>query len=113
MNRRDVLKMSAAFLVAPLVRLCPQKRPTVYTWRGVDGRFDDPNNWTPRGVPGKGDSVVIHSGTLDFAGCVGPLKNVTITGGNVGVSRGKAGPMLWNTACLSASDILMLEAAYR
>jgi hypothetical protein len=112
MNRRDVLKAIAAVLTLPLARLMPTKRPTVYTWRGVNGRFDDPDNWTPRGVPGKGDDAVIHSGTLEFDGCAGPLHGVTITGGTVCVGRTKDGPMLcgWDHSAMSINEFRRLEA---
>ncbi len=41
---------------------------TTETWSGGAGRFNDPNNWSPAGVPQPGDTAVVEAGTVKFRG---------------------------------------------
>ena len=37
-------------------------------WNGSDGRFNDPRNWTPAGVPGQFGPIAVVSSGVAHAG---------------------------------------------
>src|ERR1700760_2618994 len=40
---------------------------TTHTWFGGTGRFGNPNDWTPNGVPQSGDTAIIETGKVKLA----------------------------------------------
>jgi len=49
------------------------------TWNGSNGNFQNPNDWTPKGVPAAGDDAVITNGTVR-------INNLNLTGVGIQVS---------------------------
>jgi hypothetical protein len=55
---------------------------TSYTWNGGPGSWADPTQWTPNGVPGPADNVLINGGTATLAGNV-TVNNLVMAGGTI------------------------------
>lgn len=53
---------------------------TSYTWNGSSGSWNDPSQWTPNGVPGAGDDVLINAGAITLPGNVA-ISNLVLGGG--------------------------------
>lgn len=61
-DRRGILKALGAILLTPSILLAtpPKNTPTIRRWNGCgfSDRWDDPCNWEPVGVPGRGDTLI-------------------------------------------------------
>lgn len=57
------------------------------TWTGSNGSsWNDANNWSPSGIPGSGDDVIINSGSVNLSTTpVGDIGSLTINGGTLTV----------------------------
>jgi hypothetical protein len=71
------------------------------TWNGV-GLWTSPTNWSPQGVPGSNDQVILQSGTSI-------LSTAYATTGSVLVSTGATLVFSNWTTCLTASDVTILS----
>lgn len=60
------LSLSEPIDIRPVVR--PVSEPVVREWNGT-GVWTDASKWSPSGIPGSGDSVVIASGTCAVSNC--------------------------------------------
>ena len=58
--KHSLLKTAVACAVA--IFISPQLAFAQSTWNVANGAFDNPSNWSPNGVPGVGDNVVINNG---------------------------------------------------
>jgi hypothetical protein len=61
--------------------------PTVQTWFGGTGNFNDPQNWSPAGSPAATDTLVIDAGRLR-------ADNLTITNPNIRLGSSTTTPTL-------------------
>ena len=83
--RRGIGFVSASFLIVSIYSL--GEAQTTHTWNTGTGNWATSNNWTPSGVPGAGDSVVITSSNLqftvtyDYAGSAVSLNRLTLEEG--------------------------------
>lgn len=58
--------MKRILTIAFIIFFIPASRATVKTWVGINTHWDDPNNWSPAGVPIKNDSVYINNGAANY-----------------------------------------------
>jgi hypothetical protein len=61
--------------------------PTVQTWFGGTGNFDDPQNWSPAGSPVTTDTLIIDAGQVRAA-------NLTLTNPNIQLGSPTSAPTL-------------------
>ncbi|MGA2541554.1 MAG: Ig-like domain-containing protein, partial [Verrucomicrobiota bacterium] len=65
----------------------PGQQPTNYTWTGAsDANWFNAANWSPNGVPGGRDSVLIANGGTAVVGHSTGVTNVTLSSGTIGGS---------------------------
>ena len=67
--------------VTPVLREVAE--PTVRTWKGT-GDWKDASKWTPNGIPGTGDEIVIADGTCTVSNFLGAAA-LRVTGGTLAV----------------------------
>ncbi len=80
---------------------------TTYTWQGGSGDWNDSNMWSPNGVPGSGDNVVINSGVVNLTSSVSindlNLGNATLQGsGTLSVD----GTMTWSAGEVAVDMVI-------
>lgn len=99
------MRISIIFIgMALLTAIFPLFAQTTYTWIGGDSTWNEPANWSPNGVPGAGDNVVINSGTVKLTTNV-QVKDLIL---NSGIITGNAdlsitGEMSWSSGSLAGS----------
>ncbi|MCB9066419.1 MAG: tandem-95 repeat protein [Calditrichae bacterium] len=52
---------------------------TTYTWNVLDGTWDTATNWSPNGIPGTTDNVIISNGILRMNGVDRTINNINIS----------------------------------
>lgn len=57
-----------------------------YAWNGSTGSYFDPSNWSPAGVPGRGDTALLGAGNVTFS----RFGNEAFTGGEIFLLSGSA-----------------------
>ncbi|MEZ4761868.1 MAG: hypothetical protein R3C26_01285 [Calditrichia bacterium] len=62
---------------------------TTYTWNVLDGTWDTATNWSPNGIPGATDNVIISNGILRMNGVDHAINNINISqvSGGIRVSK--------------------------
>lgn len=90
--------------MALLTAFSPLVAQTTYTWIGGDSTWNEPANWSPNGVPGTGDNVIIGSGTVKLTTNV-QVKDLVLAAGAITGSANLsiAGQMNWISGELSGS----------
>jgi hypothetical protein len=64
---------------------------TTYRWNQNFGSWNDPNNWSPNGIPGAADTAIIAGSALSSGGTAMLPQGGTITVANVELSCGGGG----------------------
>ena len=72
--RLNSLILYAGIVLLPLISIS-QLQATSYTWVGGNGNWYTAANWSPMGIPGIGDNVMISSGTvtMDIAATINDM----------------------------------------
>ena len=75
-----------------------------YVWLGGTGDWNDPANWTPRGVPGVADTATMASGTAVLTNTV-TVAHLTLDGGTLGGAGSLTirSSMNWNGGVMSGA----------
>ncbi len=78
---------------------------TTYTWTGLVGTsWTNSGSWTPNGVPGPGDQVILSAGTTTLAG-TGLVQQIELKGGTLNVtgSLSVTGTFTWSSGTLEGA----------
>jgi hypothetical protein len=85
-----------------------------YTWTGaVSQVYNLPGNWSPSGVPGQNDTIILNAGTISIAtGNPVLLGGIYLTNGTIVATDNLtfSGNMYWNTGTWSGTGTLTCSA---
>jgi hypothetical protein len=109
------------FLIYFLLFLClfsistePGLSQQKYTWTGaVSQLFNLPGNWSPSGVPGQNDTIILNAGTINIAtGNPVLLGGIYLTNGTIVATDNVtfSGNMYWNAGTWSGTGTLTCSA---
>lgn len=97
--------------MALLTAFSPLVAQTTYTWIGGDSTWNEPANWSPNGVPGTGDNVIIGSGTVKLTTNV-QVKDLVLAAGAITGSANLsiAGQMSWISGSMAGSGATTINS---
>jgi hypothetical protein len=75
--------MNRLFYSLVVALALPLEAQTARTWRGVNGDWFNPANWTPSGVPAAGDSILVTGGSISASQPIQLEGEMTWTGGTL------------------------------
>jgi len=105
----NLIRLLLAFLTVLFLTI-PTLAQVSYTWNGGDTLWSDTTAWTPTGLPGAGDTVLINSGkvTVDTLTEVAGLQ---LNGGilNADAPLSVTASMAWSGGTLEGSDTSHIE----
>ena len=96
--------ISMLFIALALVLPRASAGAATFTWTGASAHPENwynVTNWSPYGVPGGGDTIIVPSGNAPFPG--GAYTDVWLTGGNLEGQLTLAGTLSWTSGSVSGT----------
>jgi len=98
-------------LIAILFSLFSLQAQTTYVWSSSNGDYSAPQNWSPNGVPGPADTVMLASGflTLDMTTSISKFE---MTGGILQGDKSLtiSQTAIWSDGDITISDTLLIDS---